>query len=92
LWYDDGNIILASDRHLFRVYKGQLAQHSSVFRDMFSLPQAPLPSGASDASGGVTDDDHWTGIPIVRMADDSDNSIATLLMAVLHGRYSLPVP
>lgn len=91
LWYNDGNIILASNRHLFRVYKGQLAQHSSVFRDMFSLPQAPLPSGTSDALGGVTDNDHWNGIPIVRMAGDSDNSISVLLMAVFLRRYSLPV-
>lgn len=85
LWYSDGNIILASDRHLFRIYKGQLAQQSSVFSDMLSLPQVSPAVESTDAQG-ITDKDHWKGIPIVRMAGDSDMDVTNLLMALLHRR------
>lgn len=40
-WYSDGNIILVARDVEFRVYKGILAEHSPVFRDMFSLPLPP---------------------------------------------------
>ncbi|EIW56908.1 uncharacterized protein TRAVEDRAFT_128274 [Trametes versicolor FP-101664 SS1] len=43
-WYSDGNIILLAHDVEFRVYKGLLAEHSPVFRDMFSLPQPPCPN------------------------------------------------
>jgi len=39
LWFEDGTIILQAETRLFRVYKGILSLHSSVFRDMFSFPQ-----------------------------------------------------
>lgn len=42
-WYSDGNIILVARDVEFRVFKGILAEHSPVFRDMFSLPQ-PAPA------------------------------------------------
>ena len=40
-WFQDGNITLIASGVEFRVYKGVLASHSSVFADMFSLPQPP---------------------------------------------------
>ncbi len=47
-WYEDGTIILVARDVEFRVYKGILADHSSVFADMFSLPQPTfLPSTAA---------------------------------------------
>lgn len=54
-WYiPEGNIILAlacgtenSDGGiLFRVFKSQLAKHSTFYQDMFSLPQPPAREGA----------------------------------------------
>lgn len=39
LWYDDGTVVLQADKTLFKVYKGILSRESSLFRDMFSLPQ-----------------------------------------------------
>lgn len=41
-WYSDGSIILVAGDVEFRIYKGLLADHSPVFRDMFSLPQPPV--------------------------------------------------
>ncbi len=38
LWLKDANIVLASDAFLYRVHKGVLAYQSTVFRDMFELP------------------------------------------------------
>ncbi|KAJ7719903.1 hypothetical protein B0H16DRAFT_1336413 [Mycena metata] len=37
-WFDDGNIILQVEFTQFRLVKSILSMHSSVFRDMFSLP------------------------------------------------------
>nr|VWP00495.1 N/A [Ganoderma boninense] len=48
-WYADGNVILAADNVEFRVYKGILADHSPVFKDMFSLPQPDPGASESDA-------------------------------------------
>ncbi|TFY62734.1 hypothetical protein EVJ58_g3686 [Rhodofomes roseus] len=41
-WYADGDIVVIAENVGFRVYKGLLATHSDVFRDMFSLPQPGL--------------------------------------------------
>nr|GAT43099.1 predicted protein [Mycena chlorophos] len=37
-WLEDGNVILQVQSTQFRLHKSFLAIHSSVFRDMFSLP------------------------------------------------------
>lgn len=42
VWYPDGNIILQAEGFQFRVHKSILAQSSSVFEDMFSIPQPPV--------------------------------------------------
>jgi hypothetical protein len=39
LWFEDGNIILRAEHTIFRLYKGFLASHSSIFHDMLALPQ-----------------------------------------------------
>ena len=46
-WFDDGTVILIVSGVEFRVYKGTMVEHSTVFADMFSLPQpAAAPNGA----------------------------------------------
>ncbi|TFK85596.1 hypothetical protein K466DRAFT_551818 [Polyporus arcularius HHB13444] len=40
-WFEDGNVMLVARDVEFRVFKGILADHSPVFKDMFSLPQPP---------------------------------------------------
>ncbi|KAJ7175359.1 hypothetical protein C8R46DRAFT_1188833 [Mycena filopes] len=37
-WFDDGNIILQVESTQFRLTKSMLSMHSSVFRDMFTMP------------------------------------------------------
>ncbi|PIL26297.1 hypothetical protein GSI_12053 [Ganoderma sinense ZZ0214-1] len=48
-WYDDSNVILVAGNVEFRVFKGILADHSPVFKDMFSLPQPDTGPSDSDA-------------------------------------------
>jgi len=38
-WFDDGSIILEAESTQFRVHRTMLARHSSIFRDMFEIPQ-----------------------------------------------------
>jgi hypothetical protein len=56
LWMDDGTVVLCSGTSLFRVYRGVLARESSVFKDLFSLPQ---PAG----------DPTYEGCPLVTLPD-----------------------
>lgn len=66
-WYDDGTIILVAGNVEFRVYKGILAENSSVFRDMFSLPQPPISSGSSDTPSPDN------GCPVVHLSDSPED-------------------
>jgi len=44
-WFDDGNVILMSPDLAFKVYKGLLSQHSSVFRDMLETTATEIIGG-----------------------------------------------
>ncbi|KAI0342599.1 hypothetical protein BDW22DRAFT_1357039 [Trametopsis cervina] len=58
-WYlADGNIILLAENMLFRGYRGLLAMHSPLFRDMFSMPQPG-------------DAETFEGCPVVRLQDSA---------------------
>ena len=72
-WYEDGNIILTARDVEFRVFKGILADHSPVFRDMFSLPQPP----SAD-----------TSVPTVKL-EDSPEDLRHVLRAVMPGSASI---
>ncbi|KAK7693847.1 hypothetical protein QCA50_003419 [Cerrena zonata] len=39
VWVEDGNFIIIVQSTAFRFYAGLLSMHSSIFKDMFSLPQ-----------------------------------------------------
>jgi hypothetical protein len=60
-WYDDGNIIIQAESTLFKVYRGILAQNSTVFEDMLVLPQP------------IVGDDVIEGCPVVRLMDTAEN-------------------
>lgn len=58
VWFDDGNVVLQAEQTLFKVLKSIIAFHSTVFRDMFSIPQPP-------SEGEITGE----GCPVVRLSD-----------------------
>lgn len=65
-WYDDGNIILVARDVEFRIYRGLLADHSPVFRDMFSFPvPPPESSSAADPTGDAC--------PVVQLFDSPED-------------------
>lgn len=68
LWFEDGNIVIQAGNSLYRVYRGVLATHSSVFKDMLSFPQPP-------------DSELVEGCPIVRLPD-SDREVTPFLKAL----------
>ena len=63
---DDGKTML------YRVYKGLLEVHSSVFRDMFAI-----------ASADAGDSEMLEGVPLVRMHHDSRAEVDALLDILL---------
>ncbi|KJA19710.1 hypothetical protein HYPSUDRAFT_189651, partial [Hypholoma sublateritium FD-334 SS-4] len=59
-WFDDGSVVLQVESTQFRVHRSILAKYSSVFDDLFKVPQ---PEG--DESGWVD------GCPTVYMYGDT---------------------
>ncbi|CAL1717210.1 unnamed protein product [Somion occarium] len=72
-WFDDGSIIVLAADVAFRLHKGILSRHSTVFRDMFSVAQ-PVDSGA-------TLDCSLDGVPLVHVSDTREDfeSIVSIL-------------
>ncbi|KAI0328046.1 hypothetical protein GY45DRAFT_1255894 [Cubamyces sp. BRFM 1775] len=60
-WFEDGNVILVADDNIgFRVHRGILAHHSSIFCDLFGVAQPEC--------GEALD-----GCPIVPLSDSADD-------------------
>ncbi|KZP22078.1 hypothetical protein FIBSPDRAFT_1043789 [Athelia psychrophila] len=72
LWFDDGSIILNVETTSFCVHRSTLCSHSSVFADMFSLPQ-------------LSTQDEQDGCPVVDMPDNAEDF--TCLLRVLYEPY-----
>lgn len=62
LWLDDGNIILQAEDKQFRVHQGYLARLSTIFADVFSMPQP------SDGSQPDVD-----GCPVLHLQDSAED-------------------
>lgn len=58
LWKSDGNIVLQAERTQFKIHRSTLADNSSVFRDMFSLPPQPPEEDAVEGCPLVVLSDH----------------------------------
>ena len=58
LWFEDGNVVLVAQGTAFRVFRSLLAEHSTVFADMFAA--------SSPATEETLD-----GCPVVRLSDSS---------------------
>ena len=60
LWFADGNVVLEAERVQFKVFRGILGLHSTVFANLF---QDAHPDGV------VGDDSGVDGCPLIRLAD-----------------------
>ncbi|KLO07729.1 hypothetical protein SCHPADRAFT_836184 [Schizopora paradoxa] len=85
LWFEDGNIVLATDVHLYCVHRGVLAWNSTVFKDMLELPSVGITSNS--AADGIVIGDSWEGKPLVRMVGDRDEDVYHILMALYDIRF-----
>ncbi|KAF7296525.1 BTB domain-containing protein [Mycena chlorophos] len=74
-WFDDGNIVLQAEQTQFRVTKSMLAMHSTVFRDMLTIPLPP-------------DEPVIDGCPIVFLPDDKPEDWKHLLDAMYPKRQA----
>ncbi|KAJ7625763.1 hypothetical protein FB45DRAFT_1060393 [Roridomyces roridus] len=80
LWFCPGMVILRAKTLEFQVPLGILSTHSSVFEDLFTLPQPP--PGESE----VVD-----GIPVVELHDNPEQ-LQTFLNAIFDPSFFLPPP
>ncbi|KAK6981522.1 BTB domain-containing protein [Favolaschia claudopus] len=78
LWFEDGNLVLATQISLFRVYRGLLAKESPVFRDMLRIPQP-------------TDAETLDNCPVVHLPDD-DEDVEFFLKALFDYKSFPPPP
>ncbi|KZT67607.1 hypothetical protein DAEQUDRAFT_672986 [Daedalea quercina L-15889] len=72
LWFSDGNVVLETHGHAFKVHQGLLAYNSEVFRDLFTIPQ-PASSETFD------------GCPVVHLTDHPVE-LRLLLQAIFSGQ------
>ncbi|KAJ6623706.1 hypothetical protein B0H10DRAFT_1873027 [Mycena sp. CBHHK59/15] len=78
LWFNDGNLVVQAENHLYRVTKGILAARSPIFSDMLSFPQPP-------------DSDLVDGCPAVRLPD-SAGDVTVFLKAIFDSSFFEPPP
>lgn len=66
VWYDDGNVVIQAENIAFKVFRGILASNSTVFADMFSVPQ---PTNAA-----FTGPDTYDSCPLVQIYDTPEDT------------------
>ncbi|KAJ7061525.1 hypothetical protein C8F01DRAFT_1137677 [Mycena amicta] len=79
LWFDDGTLVIRSQKTLFKVHRSILSARSSVFRDMLAFPQSN--------SGTETFEDCL----LVEMPDEPGDVLAFFL-AIYDSSYFMPPP
>ena len=57
-WFDDGSVIIQAENTQYRVHRSLLSRHSSIFNDMFSLPQPAMDPGPTSE-----------GCPVIFLSD-----------------------
>ncbi|GJE90684.1 BTB/POZ domain-containing protein [Phanerochaete sordida] len=69
LWFEDGTVVLRAEDTVFRVYRGMLCRQSSVFKDLFEVPQP--------ANGEC-----YEGCPLVHMEATPAEDLRDILLAI----------
>lgn len=93
LWFEDGSVVCRAENTLFKVHMSQLARHSVLFRDMFSLPQ---PDSRSHSDLTIRNE---MRTPVVYLHDTAED-VGNLLTALYDGPYvcvsysnnTIPIP
>ena len=83
LWFCDGSVILQAESTLFRVHKSQLSRRSTVFSDMFTLPQPPVTTTRATLA-----DETYESCPVVKLHDSAED-VENLLLALYDGPFVL---
>lgn len=78
LFFEDGNVVLATESWLFCVHKSILKSYSPVFESLFDLPQP------SDSHS-----DTYLEMPMVFMSGDTDEDVIILLRTIYERKYVL---
>lgn len=86
LWFSDGSVVLATDLYLFKVHKGVLSLHSSVFKDMFELPSI-MDGGVAGGIGTGEGQEMHEGLPLVTLAGDKGEDVVHLLRRVYDSQW-----
>lgn len=64
VWYDDGNVVIQTENIVFKVFRGILASNSTVFSDMFSVPQPTHDAGP----------DVYDSCPLIQIYDTPEDA------------------
>ncbi len=86
LWFPDGNVVLATNKYLFRVHKGVLSLQSSVFKDMFELPTVDDSNPSVSGHTSVMVPEQYEGLPLVTLVGDNGDDVLHLLRAAYERR------
>lgn len=73
IWLEDGNVVLQAEGTQFKLHRGTLSLNSTVFKDMFSLPQATFGEKLIE------------GCPIVHLSDSAAD-VLFILQALFQRR------
>lgn len=76
-WIDNGNVVLRTATKQYRIHQGVLSMHSSVFKDVFSIPQ-PVEQSTHE------------GVPIVGITDSAKDWDE--LLPVIYGLKKCVLP
>ncbi|KAF9446566.1 hypothetical protein P691DRAFT_776773 [Macrolepiota fuliginosa MF-IS2] len=76
VYCDDGNVLLVAGTTCFRVHQSLLAKHSSVFHDMFNIPQP-------------NSQETFEGVPKVDLQDDP--AVVRALLRVIYEPFTSPL-
>lgn len=79
VWYDDGSVVLQAECTQFRVHRTLLCQNSTIFTDMFSIPQPSQEESLVE------------GCPLVRLSDSAEE-VETVLRALYFHTYVCSFP
>ncbi|KLO08390.1 hypothetical protein SCHPADRAFT_944483 [Schizopora paradoxa] len=85
LWFPDGNVILATDNHLFKLYRSFLSLHSTVFNDLFR--SANNNDINVERIGLKILPELYDGLPMIRFMEDDGEDVAHLLRAAFENNY-----